>query len=846
MKTLGVNQKVVVLTNAYVVWRTEFSREYKILKGGFLVKKVKLFITIMTAFAMLVATMPTFAVGNAAEEAVESIVLASAVSTDFTLPADDGNGGIFTWQSEDNTVILVNGTQAIVAPSIMEKQVNLKVTASKNGYTATRDFPVKVVPLPIGDVGKKLMSEDFEDVTPGYGNLPADTVEGGGAVWRQHNYAGDTGTTGYINPTTIPNYQVNEYLGVAEETAGGNRALKIKKTVTASSQKYRQFAHANFDYTPAAPVREIIKYRYKAVSATSYINNWFTSDQGNNVGGGNALRGSIKTDQYIMGGKANSPAYPTTANKWYTVLLVANGSTAAANTNTYDLYINGSRFVQGAAMKDASSYIRRVFWGPGDTVAGEIWVDDVEVYDAGGVTWWGDVNDLSASILSGVPLNMVENNLTLPATENGLALTWVSSNPAVLEADGTVTQPVDNTNVKLWCVAEKDGFKVIKEFNVTVLSNMTDAQKSAEDCKTLTVPSVIYNYTLSGTGSTFGSTIAWVSSEGGVIGANNAVERGSEDVITTLTATVTKGSGSTTKSFKVLVPKAQTQDILKSTAVADAFVRCNQTSADTNYGNQGILVTDPATADTRNSYIRFDLSSDTGFLAGEQKRYTLKLTTGTEAAAGRTFKIYGLTGDLKTNWAESTLTYNMANALGLNAYTDNLIVVVAAAAQNTTYEIDITDYANSQTDGIFAFKLAGESGIITVQTKEVGNAAYRPAIQVERNFNNIGILKPAFYANGTELTSITSGEATAKANFINFGTARKITLITALYQLQDGIPKLQEAYTDESPVTAQGENFNLSRTINIPDSPAGLYYAKTFLWESSDNLKPISQLTLLD
>lgn len=95
------------------------------------------------------------------------------------------------------------------------------------------------------------------------------------------------------------------------------------------------------------------------------------------------------------------------------------------------------------------------------------------------------------------------------------------------------------------------------------VSEKTDAEKVADDKAALTLEeSYTENFTLPTAGSN-GSTIAWAVTEGTAItldGASATVVRGDVDATVVLTATITCGTESDTKTFTVTVPQAGSVD----------------------------------------------------------------------------------------------------------------------------------------------------------------------------------------------------------------------------------------------------------------------------------------------
>src|SRR5690554_5515627 len=60
----------------------------------------------------------------------------------------------------------------------------------------------------------------------------------------------------------------------------------------------------------------------------------------------------------------------------------------------------------------------------------------------------------------------VTANITLKTTEDGVAITWVSNNTAVITNAGVVTRPEADTTVKLTATLSKGAVKETKEFDV--------------------------------------------------------------------------------------------------------------------------------------------------------------------------------------------------------------------------------------------------------------------------------------------------------------------------------------------------------------------------------------------
>lgn len=172
----------------------------------------------------------------------------------------------------------------------------------------------------------------------------------------------------------------------------------------------------------------------------------------------------------------------------------------------------------------------------------------------------------------------VTRGLTLPVVgANGSTVQWVSSNTAVISNDGrTVNRPAAGTGdatVSFTAIITSGSVSDVKVFTLTVKQQLTDQQKVAEDKAALavgfggtdSVSSVTRPVTLPATGVN-GSGITWVSANPSVISSDGkTVVRplpGQGDVHVVLTAIITTGSYSDSKTFTLTV-KQQLTDAQK-------------------------------------------------------------------------------------------------------------------------------------------------------------------------------------------------------------------------------------------------------------------------------------------
>ncbi|MGB1128456.1 MAG: DUF7594 domain-containing protein, partial [Haloferula sp.] len=182
--------------------------------------------------------------------------------------------------------------------------------------------------------------------------------------------------------------------------------------------------------------------------------------------------------------------------------------------------------------------------------------------------------------------------------------------------------------------------------------------------------------------------------------------------------TATDGDGNES-AFGSLVSSEPTGTILP--AVADAYVKGGG-SANSNFGSNVELSckTDPIPDFTRESYLRFDLSSLPGSI--DSARLRLKVASASEA--GDIHTAHAVADD---SWAESGITWNnkpvSVGALGS----------AAAPDAGGWIELDVTDQVLSELAGDQEFStvvISGGSGLVSYHSKEAGSADERPQLVV--------------------------------------------------------------------------------------------------------------------
>ncbi|NYI44391.1 beta-xylosidase [Nocardioides aromaticivorans] len=175
-----------------------------------------------------------------------------------------------------------------------------------------------------------------------------------------------------------------------------------------------------------------------------------------------------------------------------------------------------------------------------------------------------DANRLAADedALTLGDLSSVTSDLTLPTTGSfGSAISWASSDPAVISTSGAVTRPGAGdgpAEVTLTATLTRGTGTATRTFVATVPADDSDQAKAdaaAAAIELVHPDDVRGSLTLPETGAG-GATISWASAEPAVVAADGVVHRpahGAGDTTVTLTATVTVGSATATRDIELTV-----------------------------------------------------------------------------------------------------------------------------------------------------------------------------------------------------------------------------------------------------------------------------------------------------
>ncbi|WP_183098548.1 family 43 glycosylhydrolase [Nocardioides pelophilus] len=166
-----------------------------------------------------------------------------------------------------------------------------------------------------------------------------------------------------------------------------------------------------------------------------------------------------------------------------------------------------------------------------------------------------DLGDLSA----------VTGDLVLPASgAYGSAITWASSDPAVISSTGVVTRPgalEGPADVTLTATLTRGSGTETRSFAATVLPEEGDQDKADAAAAALELVHAddVRGHLTMPTSGLHGSTVSWASSAPDVVSPDGIVTRpepGAGDATVTVTATVTVGAASATRPIELTVREA--------------------------------------------------------------------------------------------------------------------------------------------------------------------------------------------------------------------------------------------------------------------------------------------------
>ncbi|MFJ1969626.1 family 43 glycosylhydrolase [Streptomyces sp. NPDC087903] len=329
--------------------------------------------------------------------------------------------------------------------------------------------------------------------------------------------------------------------------------------------------------------------RIDSAQTTPYFLYGFGNSSGGNGNGylfttGNSLRTSVATGNWSTE-QTTKPAdsHNLARSVWKHLTYTQTGTTGVLYEDGAEVGRNTSVTTTPGAIGSGTTtanYIGKSVYSGDKLFKGSI--RDFRVYDraladseveqlALPVATQGVADDKAALSLGDTGAVTADLDLPRTGTAGGSTISWASDNPDVVSAGGTVTRPAagaPDAHATLTATLKKGTVSDTRTFDVTVLAAFDDETATRQAAEALTVHTlddVRGNLTLPATGS-YGTDVGWSSAEPDVVSADGVVHRPAHgDGATTveLTATVTKGTASTTRKFTAEVPELPAEQALK-------------------------------------------------------------------------------------------------------------------------------------------------------------------------------------------------------------------------------------------------------------------------------------------
>lgn len=329
--------------------------------------------------------------------------------------------------------------------------------------------------------------------------------------------------------------------------------------------------------------------RIDAAQSTPYFLYGFGNSSGGNGDGylfatGNSLRTSLATGNWSTEQTTKpSDSHNLTRSVWKHIAYTQTGTTGVLYEDGVEAGRNTSVTITPGAIGSGSTvadYIGKSVYSGDKLFKGRI--RDFRVYDraldgsevgrlALPVDTQGVADDKAALSLGDT--GAVTADLDLPKTgaAGGSAITWSSDDPGVVSDTGKVTRPAagsPDARATLTATLTKGTVTDTRTFDVTVRADLDDTTATEQAADALTVhdvDDVRGNLTLPATGA-YGTAVSWSSADPDVLDADGVVHRpahGAGATTVDLTATVTKGTATATRTFTARVPELPAREALK-------------------------------------------------------------------------------------------------------------------------------------------------------------------------------------------------------------------------------------------------------------------------------------------
>ncbi|WP_281889285.1 immunoglobulin-like domain-containing protein [Paenibacillus sp. YYML68] len=477
------------------------------------------------------------------------------VTQSLTLPSTGVDGTSISWSSSDDEVVKSNGTVIRPAFSTGDASVTLTATITKGAETATKTFLVKVLKVAQNDVEAVAAAKQALEIGYAVGDsingvtqaltLPAAGVDGTSIEWSTDSMLIEA-ATGIV---TRPMYSYGDVSVTLTAT--------IKKGTETATKTFlvKVLKEAQNDVEAVAAAKQALEIGYAMGDSINGVTQALTLPAAG-ADGTTITWSSDKPAVDVSTGAVTRPAYAAGDMSVTLTATITKGTETATKTFLINVLKKTQSDVEAVA---AAKQALEIGYAMGDSING------------------------------------VTQSLTLPAAgADGTAITWSSDKPAVDVSTGAVTRPAyaaGDMSVTLTATITKGTETATKTFLINVLKKtQSDVEAVAAAKQALDViytgsdsmASVTQSLTLVTTGAD-GTTISWSTSDTTVNAATGAVQRpafSQGDKAVTLTATITKGTETTTKVFLVNVVK-QVQTDSEAVAAASAALTVGYTGSDT-------------------------------------------------------------------------------------------------------------------------------------------------------------------------------------------------------------------------------------------------------------------------
>ncbi|MBD0404536.1 immunoglobulin-like domain-containing protein, partial [Flammeovirga sp. EKP202] len=501
---------------------------------------------------------------------------------DVTLPTEGVNGTTVAWTSSDENVISTTGE---VKRANSSTSVTLQATISLNDETLTKDFTVNVLPM-VDDQGNLIM-------------INADFDLGENAGWETNYNASQAIDFTYQSVThkengtsavafdivsggvSLPNLVLRTFLYPFNDFTTEEKYYEVSSNIYGDVEKVRyqlQGKNASNSFVNKNSTEYFITETPTDYSAILKMDAGIGSFRffvqvGKNTGNvvvDNAMVKEISKEEAEA--KWTKEALDITLAEGDDVNNVTTNFTLPLTDDTYGTTISwASSNTNAIIINGATAEIQEVTDAEEVTLTATITQGGASVtktFDLRVIPSLSDlkkaVNALEIVYTDSETASTIKNNIELPTTSLFKStVTWATTDETVIDTEGNVYRKDTEQNITLTATVTIDGNETQdKTFELTVLAitpeEKVQAAKSALFVKYFYLdPSdgngIMFDIVEMLTEGKHGTVISWASSNEDVISITGDVNRGATAQDVTLTATITSGDVSDTKTFDVTV-----------------------------------------------------------------------------------------------------------------------------------------------------------------------------------------------------------------------------------------------------------------------------------------------------